>query len=72
MNFFFCHFFLLSLLSTFVPARPDKVTNTAVNIVEFGDRMFALSETPVINEVTADTLKVKGKVSLYNDMLLFF
>ncbi|KAK3764874.1 hypothetical protein RRG08_025396 [Elysia crispata] len=67
-----CQTLFSRLLSTFVPARPDKVTNTAVNIVEFGDRMFALSETPVINEVTADTLKVKGKVSLYNDMLLFF
>ncbi|GFO41128.1 beta,beta-carotene 15,15'-monooxygenase [Plakobranchus ocellatus] len=49
------------LFSKFMPARPETVHNTAVNIVEFGDRLFALTETPLINEVASDTLKVNGK-----------
>ncbi|RUS87640.1 hypothetical protein EGW08_004625 [Elysia chlorotica] len=56
-----CQTLFSRLFSSFVPAPTDLPTNTAINIVEFGDRMFAMTEAPLINEVMADTLKVKGK-----------
>ncbi|GFO41131.1 beta,beta-carotene 9',10'-oxygenase [Plakobranchus ocellatus] len=58
-----CETIFSSFFHKFVPSKPEKIDNTSVNIVEFGDRLFAMAESPLLNEVTPDSLKVKEKVS---------
>ncbi|RUS87638.1 hypothetical protein EGW08_004623, partial [Elysia chlorotica] len=56
-----CQSIFGKLFSKFIPATPDTVNNPAVNILEWNDRLFAMTETPVINEIKSDALQVMGK-----------
>lgn len=42
----------------------ESTDNTSVNIVEFGDRLYALTETPWMNQVDPEKLTVVGKAIL--------
>ncbi|XP_059177760.1 carotenoid-cleaving dioxygenase, mitochondrial-like, partial [Physella acuta] len=59
-----CKSIFSRFFSYFIPQPPAKYDNTAVNIVEFGDRIFALTESTLINEVTLDTLSKKDQIEL--------
>ncbi|XP_059170498.1 carotenoid-cleaving dioxygenase, mitochondrial-like [Physella acuta] len=59
-----CKSIFSRLFSYFIPRPPAKYDNTAVNIVEFGDRIFALTESTLINEVTLDTLSKKDQIDV--------
>jgi len=45
-------------MSHVIPGAPDVTDNTNVNIIEHGERLLALTETPIINEVTPDALSI--------------
>lgn len=52
-------------MSFFKPRQSDLTDNTSVNIVEFGDRLYAMTETPLMLQVDPETLQKKGtRVSL--------
>ncbi|BFZ23744.1 hypothetical protein BsWGS_26783 [Bradybaena similaris] len=44
--------------------RAQNSDSTSVNIVEFGDKLFTLTETNYINEVSPETLKRTSKVDI--------
>ncbi|KAK7100696.1 beta,beta-carotene 15,15'-dioxygenase-like [Littorina saxatilis] len=53
------------MTSYLLPLSADNMTdNTAVNIVEYGDKLYAMTETTLINEVDPQTLLRKTKVDL--------
>lgn len=59
-------------MSFFKPRQSDLTDNTSVNIVEFGDRLYAMTETPLMLQVDPETLQKKGtRVSLELDCNLF-
>ncbi|KAK3763667.1 hypothetical protein RRG08_051189 [Elysia crispata] len=49
------------LFNSFLPSSAPASDNTNVNLMEFGDRLFALTESPAINEINPDSLTVKEK-----------
>ncbi|GFR91763.1 beta,beta-carotene 9',10'-oxygenase [Elysia marginata] len=49
------------LFNRFYPSRPPPSDNTNVNLMELGDRLFALTESLAVNEINPDTLTVKEK-----------
>lgn len=61
-----CKSVFSKFFSYFIPQPPGKSDNTGVNVVEFGDRLFAMTETPSINELTPESLNVKEKYELTN------
>ena len=54
--------FFHRLFNNFLPSSAPASDNTNVNLMEFGDRLFALTESPAINEINPDSLTVKEKV----------
>ncbi|RUS78822.1 hypothetical protein EGW08_013407, partial [Elysia chlorotica] len=54
------------LFNRFLPRTPVPSDNTNVNIMGLGDRLFALTESPAINEIDPDSLAVRDK-SLITD-----
>ena len=54
------------MMSYLLPVNVGDVTdNTAINIVEHGDKLYALTDTTTINEIDPDTLLTKSKVFIY-------
>lgn len=53
------------LVSYIVPSNPwELYDNTATNIVKHGNKLYAMSETPIVNEVDPETLLKKSQVNL--------
>ena len=50
------------LFNRFMPSQPVS-DNTNVNMIELGDRLFALTESLSMNEINPDSLTVKERVS---------
>lgn len=48
----------------------DLSDNTAINIVQHGDKVFAMTDMSVMNEVDPQTLLVKNKVSISIKLLV--
>lgn len=48
----------------------DLSDNTAINIVQHGDKLFAMTDMSVMNEVDPQTLLVKNKVSISIKLLV--
>ncbi|GFO46010.1 beta,beta-carotene 15,15'-monooxygenase [Plakobranchus ocellatus] len=65
-----CETIFSRLFHKFVPSNLASIDNTLVNIVEFGDRLFAVTESLLLNEVTPDSLKVMGKTQLSKQLAL--
>ncbi|RUS90529.1 hypothetical protein EGW08_001706 [Elysia chlorotica] len=68
-----CHFpdpcdtLFRRLFNRFIPSQPVN-DNTNVNFIEIGDRIFAMTESPSINEINPDSLTVKQKSEM-NDYI---
>ncbi|GFO04849.1 beta,beta-carotene 15,15'-monooxygenase [Plakobranchus ocellatus] len=56
-----CETIFWRFFNRFVPIPPKQIDNTNVNLVEFGDHLFALTESSLINEIKPDSLSVKEK-----------
>lgn len=54
------------VFSKFAP--PGKSDNTGINIIELGDRLFALSDGVLINEINPETLTVQLKHDLSKNL----
>ncbi|KAK3763666.1 hypothetical protein RRG08_051188 [Elysia crispata] len=52
------------LFNRFIPSAPRTSDNTNVNMMELGDRLFALTESTAINEINPDSLTVKEKSTM--------
>ncbi|XP_035829185.1 retinoid isomerohydrolase [Aplysia californica] len=57
-----CRTIFNNFFSYFLPM--DGFDNCAVNVVEHGDRLFALTESSLIHEVDGSTLLSQGKVNI--------
>nr|KAG5710076.1 hypothetical protein BaRGS_030152 [Batillaria attramentaria] len=55
---------LLRVMSYFKPRWEGRTDNTSVNIVEHGDRLYTLTETPVMLSVDPKTLQIAQKDTL--------
>lgn len=47
-----------------IPTPPNISEKTNINVVEFGDKLFAVADTPLLHEVTPDSMAVKSKTIL--------
>ncbi|GFO41127.1 retinoid isomerohydrolase, partial [Plakobranchus ocellatus] len=52
------------LFNKFIPTPPKSTDNPNINLMDFGDRLFALTEATFISEVKPDSLSVKDKTDL--------
>lgn len=60
-----CKSIFSRVMSYLLPLDPElRTDNTAINIVEHGDKLYALTETTVMNEVDPETLLKKSQVDL--------
>ncbi|KAK7493748.1 hypothetical protein BaRGS_00015077 [Batillaria attramentaria] len=60
-----CKSIFSKMMSYLLPLDPDiKSDNTAINIVEHGDKLYAMTETTYINEVDRETLLKKSQTDL--------
>ncbi|KAH9515585.1 Beta,beta-carotene 9',10'-oxygenase [Bulinus truncatus] len=50
--------------SYFAELPPERTDNTSVSVVEFGDSLYALTETATINKIDSDTLKRREMIDL--------
>ncbi|PVD23313.1 hypothetical protein C0Q70_16581 [Pomacea canaliculata] len=61
-----CKSFLSKVVSFLSPLSVEDLSdNTAINIVQHGDKLFAMTDMSVMNEVDPQTLLVKNKVELH-------
>ncbi|XP_055863756.1 beta,beta-carotene 15,15'-dioxygenase-like isoform X2 [Biomphalaria glabrata] len=65
-----CQSIFKRFFSRFIPTPPDKSDNTAVSLMQYGDRLLALTETTAINDINPDTLKKKGQVDLQSSLVI--
>ncbi|RUS71154.1 hypothetical protein EGW08_021080 [Elysia chlorotica] len=49
--------------SRVIPTPPNISEKTNINVLEFSGKLFAVADTPLIHEISPDSMKVKGKVS---------
>ncbi|KAL8620431.1 hypothetical protein ACOMHN_066742 [Nucella lapillus] len=54
------------MMSFFKPMEPGTTDNVSVNIVEHGDRLYALTETPWMVRVNPESLTMESKEDLKN------
>ncbi|XP_076440805.1 beta,beta-carotene 15,15'-dioxygenase-like [Babylonia areolata] len=55
------------IMSYLLPINPNDMTdNTAVNVIKHGDKLYAVTDTTVLNEVDPETLKQTATVDLHD------
>ncbi|GFN95246.1 beta,beta-carotene 15,15'-dioxygenase [Plakobranchus ocellatus] len=47
-----------------IPTPPNVSEKTNISVMEFGDRLFAMADTPLIHEITPDTMSLKSTINI--------
>ncbi|KAH9495081.1 Beta,beta-carotene 15,15'-monooxygenase [Bulinus truncatus] len=63
-----CQSIFKRFFSHFIPMPPDKSDNTAVSLMQYADRLLALTETTIINEINLTTLHKNDQINLKNSL----
>ncbi|GFR77790.1 beta,beta-carotene 9',10'-oxygenase, partial [Elysia marginata] len=56
-----CVFVVSRFFSRVIPTPPNISEKTNINVLEFGDKLFAVADTPLIHEIKPDSMFVKSK-----------